>query len=355
MDEELNIRAAIEKIIDQMITLEDDGSSKDCKYDIVSMNQWEWPQGVALFAMYQYYSMTGKTEMLAYLIDWFDSHLKKGLPDINVNTTCPMLTLTYLYEETENEEYLPYLDQWCDDVMSRMPRTVEQGFQHVTSDFLNDGQLWDDTLYMTVLFIARMGVLKKDDKLKEESIRQFLVHLKYLTDTETGLFFHGWDFNGCHNFANALWGRGNSWYTAGLVDYLAMIDLQEGVRDYLISTLERQVQTLGELQDESGLWHTILNDKETYLETSASSGFAYGVLKAVREGLLPQKYEKIGLKAVGGVLQQIDEKGVVHGVSWGTPVFYSLEEYNQVGCRPMPYGQSMALLMLTESLKHTSL
>lgn len=45
---------------------------------------------------------------------------------------------------------------------------------------------------------------------------QFLLHAQYLMDTKTGLWYHGWEFTGdgsCsgHNYAEALWARGNCW------------------------------------------------------------------------------------------------------------------------------------------------
>lgn len=82
---------------------------KDKSYD-VSMRDWGWPQGVALFAMYQYYVIKREPELLKYLEDWFAEHFEAGLPPVDVNSTCPMLTLTYLYEETGNPEYKRQLD-----------------------------------------------------------------------------------------------------------------------------------------------------------------------------------------------------------------------------------------------------
>ena len=101
------------------------------------------------------------------------------------------------------------------------------------------------------------------------------------------------------------------------------------------------------------VWYLYLSEPpDTYLETSASSAFAYGILKAVREGKLSAVYERVGLKAAQGVLDMIAPDGTVQGVSAGTPVFRTVEEYNEVEVRPMPYGQSMALLMLAELIKH---
>ena len=38
----------------------------------------------------------------------------------------------------------------------------------------------------------------------DESIKQVLMHIKYLYDTHTGLFFHGWSFNRMDNFGGVF-------------------------------------------------------------------------------------------------------------------------------------------------------
>lgn len=349
------IDATITKLIDKMMDMENEEMVEEyCPISIISMDSWEWPQGVALFSMFLYYKETHNKDILKYLTQWYDKQISSGLPKQNVNTTCPILTLAYLYEETKKESYLTVIKEWAEKAMKEMPRTKERGIQHIVSGVENKGQLWDDTLYMTVLFLAKAGVLFNREDYIEESIYQFLVHLKYLTDTKTGLFFHGWTFLGNHNFANALWARGNSWYTAGIVDYLDIAGsrLLNGVKDYLISALNQQVEALISLQDKDGLWHTILDDESSYLETSASSAFAYGILKGVRIGCLPEFYREAGLLAVKGVMKEIKEDGTVMGVSYGTPVFHTIEEYKEIKICPMPYGQSMALMMLAEAKKH---
>lgn len=346
------MQSQIQIILEKMKGMEADGTVEEtCPISIISMDAWEWPQGVALFAMYQYYKESGDKSILEYLKNWFDRQIEKGLPSQNINTTCPMLTLACIYEEEQEERYLPLLQEWLEGVMYRLPRTPEGGLQHIVSGNLNEGQLWDDTLYMTVLFLARMGRVLGNEDYIQESIRQFIVHIKYLSDVKTGLFFHGWTFKGNHHFAEALWGRGNSWYTAGLVDYLECLEGNEGVKEFLLSTLKRQAEALESCQDESGLWHTILNDKDSYLETSASCAFAYGILKAVRMGYLPARFALVGEKAVKGVMEQIAEDGTVKGVSYGTPVFDTLQEYKEIPICPMPYGQSMALMMLVEAYR----
>ena len=51
----------------------------------------------------------------------------------------------------------------------------------------------------------------------------------------------------------------------------------------LVATLKRQVDGLLALQDdETGMWHTLLDDPTTYVETSATAGFVGGLLMAIR-------------------------------------------------------------------------
>lgn len=345
------VQSLIELIIDGMINIEVT-IKEDTIDSIISMDVWDWSQGVGLFSLYLYYKETGDRKIFDYLVSWFDKQIAKGLPGKNVNTMCPLLTLSYLYEETGKAEYLDICKEWARYAAEEMPRTPENGITHTAVDSPNDGELWDDTLYMTVLFMGRMGVVLDKQSYVDESVRQFLVHLKYLTDTKTGLFFHGWTFGEMHNFAGARWGRGNAWYTAGLVDYLDMIEAPEGVKSFLITSLERQISKLVELQATSGMWHTLLDDPTSYEETSATAGFAYGILKAVRKGYIGEQYREAGMRALQAVAERIDEKGAVQGVSYGTRMGRTLQFYKDIAICPMPYGQSMALLMLVESLHH---
>ena len=106
---------------------------------------------MALFGLYTYYRQTREQRVWDYLIGWFDAQLQRGLPEKNVNSMCPLLTLSFLYEDTGNEAYLEVCREWLDYAMTSLPRTPEGGFQHKTIDSDNYCQLWDDTLYMTCL------------------------------------------------------------------------------------------------------------------------------------------------------------------------------------------------------------
>jgi unsaturated rhamnogalacturonyl hydrolase len=92
-------------------------------------------------------------------------------------------------------------------------------------------------------------------------------------------------------------------------------------------------------------------DPTSYLEASATAGFAYGILKAVRKGYLPRHYEAVGIKAVKGVLANIDETGELQQVSFGTAMGDTLQFYKDIRLTSMPYGQSLAICALGEFLR----
>ncbi len=315
------------------------------------MDDWDWFQGVALFGLYEYYADSKDAGALDYLTGWFDEHMSKPLPMKNINSMCPLLTLSCLYELTGRRDYLELCKEWAEYALTRLPRTEEGGFQHVTIDSDNYMQLWDDTLYMTVLFIARMGTLLGRQDYIEESVRQFLVHIKYLSDTSTGLLFHGFNFDGRHHYAGALWGRGNAWFTAGLADYLDIADITPGVRMFLLSTLETQAKALKKYQSASGMWHTLIYDESSFEEASATAGFTYGLLKSARLKYLPEEYAACGMKGLNALLGRIDGRGILSDVSAGTCLSDSLDYYRGIRKNAQPYGQSMALLLMTEALK----
>ena len=352
---------AIAKLVDNLVNIRDetgeflmrldDGRVIDTK----GWNDWEWTHGVGLFGLWRLHEQTGDQHARQVMVQWYADRFAAGTPTKNINTMSPFLALAYLYEQTGDQTYRPYLEAWAEWLMADdgLPKTDEGGFQHITYDTENDQQLWDDTLVMSVLPLAKIGLLLDRPHYVEEAKRQFLVHIKYLADRQTGLWYHGWTFDGRHHFAGALWARGNCWVTIAIPEFIEMLDLPPGdaLRAFLVDTLAAQVETLARRQDDSGLWHTLLVDPTSYLEASATAGFAYGILKAVRKGYLPRRFEAVGLKAAQAVLANIDETGELKQVSFGTAMGHTMQFYKDIPLTSMPYGQSLAILALTEFLR----
>ena len=343
-----NYHAIADRVMGKLLAVRGSGDI----HDHLTLDTWEWPQGVALYAMMKVYQSERNPELLKQIAAWYDRQLAMGLPKRNINTTAPMLGMTFLYEETKDEKYLGPIREWAEWVMTGLPRTDEGGFQHITSDDVNDQQIWDDTLFMTVLFLYRAGVILHREAYREEAKYQFLLHIKYLHSQKDHLWYHGYCFEGGHHFSGAYWCRGNSWFTAGGVDFLEW--LEEGsVKRLIRETFVGQCAALKACQDaETGLWHTLLDDPGSYAETSGSAAIAYGLLKGVRLGILPkEEYASCAARAAEGVLRMVREDGQVQGVSYGTPMGRDRDFYRHVPIQPTAYGQGLTFLMLTELMR----
>ncbi|WP_119156544.1 glycoside hydrolase family 88/105 protein [Caldimonas tepidiphila] len=355
------LHGLIHRLVHRLVHIEDSGGDFLLRLDdgrvidTKGWNDWEWTHGVGLYGLLRYHQISHDAQALETMKSWFAERFRAGTPTKNVNTMAAMLTLAHLYEQTGNSTYRPYLEVWAEWVMHEMPRTEEGGLQHIVFNSENPQQLWDDTLMMCVLPLAKIGLVLNRPAYVEEAKRQFLLHVKYLADTRTGLWFHGWTFDGRHNFARALWARGNSWVTIAIPEFIELLELPPGdhLREFLVGTLRAQAEALCRLQDrETGLWHTLLDDPASYVEASATAGFAYGLLKGVRKRYLDASCLPTALNAVRGVIEHIDERGELRQVSFGTAMGSDLDFYRRIPLTAMPYGQAMAMLCLTEYLHH---
>jgi unsaturated rhamnogalacturonyl hydrolase len=323
------------------------------------IQEWDWPQGVGLYGLLKIMQYENSNTYNDFLYKWFKDNIEQGLPSKNINTTTPLLTLVELNEYYKDPEFEKLCLKWADWLMNCLPRTKERGFQHVTSANgdrqgvrLNENEMWIDTIFMTVLFLNKMGQKYNRKDWVDESIHQVLMHIKYLYDNKTGLFYHGWTFNEMNNFGGIFWCRGNSWFTLGILDYIDMFKgtMNAGVKEFIIDTYKAQAEALKNLQSKSGLWHTVLTDPTSYEEVSGSAAITAGILKGIRLGILDDTYLEVARKAVNAILKNIDTDGTVLNVSGGTGMGYDADHYKNILIAPMAYGQSLTILALAEAL-----
>ena len=359
-----DVDKAINSLINGMVNIKDETGEFLLKLedgrviDTKGWAGWEWTHGVGLYGLWKYHTLTGSSEAFTIIEDWFRARFAEGGTTKNINTVASMLTLAYAYEKTGNQTYIPWLESWAEWAMYGLPRTKFGGMSHMTYNSLNSQELWDDTLMMTVLPLAKIGKLLNRPHYVEEAKRQFLLHIQYLFDTKTGLFFHGWTFaEGGHNFAKALWARGNSWLTIVIPEILELLDLpaNDSFRIHLINVLEAQCSALLQYQEEGGLWRTLIDqpiDEGSYLESSATAGFAYGMLKGLRLRYIEgEEYRKSATRAIKAVLGKVSPEGELLDTSFGTAMGHTLQHYKDIDITSMPYGQAMAIMALGEFLR----
>lgn len=315
----------------------------------IQFDEWDWEVGVGLHGLLRHAVQQQDHTVIDAIARWYDWQIGRGLPPRQINSTAPMLPLVQLIDHVDRPDWEALVADWAQWLMDGLPKTAFGGFQHTVKEGPNEGQLWDDTLFMACLFLARAGQRLGRRDWVDEALYQFLLHARFLTDPVTGLWFHGWTFIGHHNYARALWGRGNAWVTVAIPELLALVDdVPASVRRMLQTILRAQVDSLKTLQGADGLWHTLLDDPASPVETSATAGFAYGILRGIEAGLLDAGDAGTARRALNAVLARIDADGIVQQVSDGTPMGHTLDFYRRIPNVPAPYGQALVMLLLVE-------
>ena len=89
MLDQKTLHAALKKVSAAMMHLENTGFEEKYPIGLIDINLWEWPQGVGRYGLYNYYKLTGDRGAFDFLCGWYDARMAEGLPERNVNTTCP--------------------------------------------------------------------------------------------------------------------------------------------------------------------------------------------------------------------------------------------------------------------------
>jgi unsaturated rhamnogalacturonyl hydrolase len=213
-------------------------------------------------------------------------------------------------------------------------------------------EIWADTIFMVVIFLARLGRLSGNKVYTQEAASQLLLHLQYLQDAKTGVLFHGYNCEHQNHYSEGRWTRGNGWIVLGTPMILSETDEIVTIPGEINERYQHLVDGVLSYQAQNGLWHTVMDQPDHYQETSGSAGIACGILKSIRQGLLSSAAYLPGVeKAVNGVLEKISPQGVVVGVSGGTPIMETIEGYNKLSQYPTLYGQGLVLMLLAEYMR----
>lgn len=189
--------------------------------------------------------------------------------------------------------------------------------------------MWADDLYMSVPFLVRYSQFTGDQKYLDDAANQFFGFKKRLFMPEEKIMSHVYDFK-YDSKTNVPWGRGNGWVVFSMTELLEVLPEDHPKRNDLIDFLNTLCEGYLALQDDEGMWHQVLNDHESYPETSCTSMFIYAFSRGIRFGLLknPEKYVKAIYKAWKGISKtSVDSNGNVYGVCRGSEFSFIADYY----------------------------
>jgi len=191
-------------------------------------------------------------------------------------------------------------------------------------------EIWVDAYYMAPPFMAVAGY-------PEEAVTQIEGYREYLWNNEDKLFSHIWDDEKKEFTRRDYWGVGNGWAAAGITRVIrALPENMKQDRNRLVTYIKEVIDGCIAHMREDGLFHNVVNDPTTFIETNLGQMISYSIFRGVEGGWLDNSYIKPAKKMRKAARSKVDRYGLVQGVC-GVP------EFNRSYIAPE--GQAFFLLM----------
>jgi rhamnogalacturonyl hydrolase YesR len=264
---------------------------------------WRYQKVCTYYGALNFAEATGNKDIANQVIEGYSPYLEgkkkphSGHVDYNVFGIWPF----EIYRQTGDEKYLAIPKKLADDEFKN-PR--EDGLTELT-------RFWVDDMYM----VGSLQVQAYKSTNNPVYLNRAALQLKVYCDKlqrPNGLFYHRDD-------APFYWGRGNGWAAAALTEVLFV--LPESHEHYipLLEAYQKMMKTLVDFQGSDGMWHQLLDDPESYPESSCTGMFLFALASGVDNGWLPvEKYMSNVEKAWNALAGYVNEKGETRNVCVGT-------------------------------------
>lgn len=239
----------------------------------------------------------------------------------------------------EPKEGYAWGDRWYDPI----PLAERHGWWG--KGYSPETRLWIDDMYMITVLQSQAYRATGDYKYIERAGREMCLYLERL-QRKDGLFNHA-------PGAPFAWGRGNGWMAAGMALNLKYLKKDDPSREKILQGYHKMMATLLQTQRASGLWGQIVDDRESWDETSASAMFAYALQEGLNQGLFAtldaswwsdENISSSVARAYAALVAKMDEFGNLADVCAGTGWRDDRNHYmNRPRVNGDPHGQAPLL------------
>lgn len=293
---------------------------KSYMLDFSNRPKWSYVMGIELESMLDTYLKYGNKDILDYCVLYTDTMINPegkirgyNIQDYNLDNIRTGHFVTRLQQVRPEKKNLEAIKTLMKQ-MKEQPRTKEGVYWHKA---IYSYQVWLDGIFMGLPFAALSTPMvnnsAESNKIWDDAVDQVKKTYERTLDPKTGLNRHAWDENRDMFWSDKetglsqhSWGRAQGWYTMALIELLDALPEDYPRRQEVIDLLEKDLDAVIKWQDkDSGVWYQVMDSPEregNYLESTASSMFAYSLLKAYRKGYLGEKYRDAGIKAYQGIL-----------------------------------------------------
>jgi rhamnogalacturonyl hydrolase YesR len=174
-----------------------------------------------------------------------------------------------------------------------------------------EARYWIDDMYMLPAVQVQAFRATRDTRYLDRAALAMDAYLKVLQQPN-GLFYHGTN-------SHFFWGRGNGWVAAGMAEMLR--DLPKDHPHYapILQGYRTMMGALLKHQAESGMWRQLIDDPESWPESSGTAMFTFAMVTGVKSGWLDaETFGPAARKAWIALTTYVDAQGNVREVCVGT-------------------------------------
>jgi unsaturated rhamnogalacturonyl hydrolase len=275
------------------------------------LSVWQWGDAIAVDGLLDASDVLGDPRYRDHVLRFYRGWAKRE--PVWMDHLTPGLGLVRLARDLDDPELLDAarrLAGW----LRAVPHT-ETGLPLYRPDIGTvRHSCWVDTIYHEPSFFLLLADVTGDASYQSDATAVWTTHTAALSTDRGPFLAHSWES------ANRLlrgygWGRGNAWALLGMVDALELMPADLPDRDRCEREFVALADAIADAQDATGLWRTLLHDREAYLESSCTAMFGAAFTKGRRLGHLPDRFVEPAERAWEAVQPYVDAEGRLFGVS----------------------------------------
>jgi len=332
--------------------------------DLPPKKRFHYHQGVFLSGMYKTYEICKDEKYFNYIKTWLDSvidengSMEAGQDGIQMDDMQPGILCYPMMDRSSDSRYENAIKMLMKQ-FETYPKNKIGGLWHKDR---YPNQMWLDGLYMGGPIQAEYAKRFNSPTHTDFVINQIKLMCQNTKDPITGLWYHAWDESRevpwCDKetgLSAEFWGRSIGWVPVAILDVLDFVCPSHPEYNNVVEILKDLIKAICKYQSADGRWYQVVDKggKEgNWLETSCSSLFVAAICKAVRKGLLCERYMEYAKKGFDGVINSLEYDGddiLINNVCIGTGV----GDYKHYCDRPISindlHGVGAFLIMCAEA------
>ncbi len=283
------------------------------KKALLCMQRYSWEQGVTMQAFLE----AGDEEVvIALAYEAVNRSIDDGrvaMIDETDAVTDPCAAGEALFWCSENTD-IPELKEGYQKLLNwalyDAPKNKNGGIYHL----LSRKEFWADSMYMLPPFLAVSGHYK-------ESLVNIMEYWKALYSPKEKLMRHIWDDEKAEFNRDKFWGVGNGWTMAGIARVIELLPTSmKQEKKVLVEMVTELINSVLGYRTKDGLFHDILNERNSFVETNLAQMLAYTIYKGIKNKWLSEEMRVEADICRRAVQKKINNNGFVLDVC-GAPTF----------------------------------